>query len=99
MFFVDASKRRVSGDARIGKHNIEIAFFVLDPLEEAIQVRKICYICLYARDVAPNQPFGFIQLRLRPSSDKDVSPFLHEAFGRGEPDATAAAGDEGDFSV
>ena len=82
----------------VGEEDVEAALLLFDRVEEAVQVGEVADIAANGGDVAANLLYSSVKFRLTAAGDEDIGAFRDESFCRGQADAAAAAGDEGDFS-
>src|SRR5208282_417834 len=78
--------------------NVEATLRAFNGGIDAVEVCKIGNVAADASNVAANEFHGSVEFGLTTASDEYIRAFGHKPFGRGESDAAAAPGDEGDLS-
>src|SRR5262249_23041524 len=84
--------------AGAGEEDVDLALFAFDGLVEAVEVRKISGVALYASDVPADQFHGLIELLLAASRDENVRTLFNEKLCCCERHAGRRGGDDCCFS-
>lgn len=69
------------------------ALFLLDRLEQTVQIIEVGRIGLHAGHIPADQLDGFVQRVLPPARNEDVSSFVDELLRTGQCHTTCRAGD------
>jgi hypothetical protein len=79
--------------------HVNYALFLLDRLEQTVQIGEVGRIGLHAGHVPADQLDGFVQRLLPSARDEDVSSFVHEQLGTGQRHTTCRTCDHRDLAI
>ena len=79
--------------------HVDRALFLLDRLEQAVQIGEVGRIGLHAGHVPADLLDGFVQRVLASARDEDVGSFVYEQLGAGQRHTTCRACDHRDLAI
>src|SRR5271170_6319993 len=79
--------------------HVDRALFLLDRVEQTVQIVEVRRIALHAGHVPANQLDGFIHSLLPPTRNENVSSFVNEQLGTGQRHTARRAGDHRDLAI
>lgn len=95
----DFVNRPVFDRAGVRKQYIELPAFTLHGGEQAIEILLVDHITAHGHRVTANLRDSFIEFRLAPSKNEDMSSLVCESLSGSEPDAAVSACDDGRLAL
>src|ERR1700760_994995 len=85
--------------ARVCEENVDVTMFLFHNRVEPVQIFQARHVAHHRRNVCFDRGCGLFQLFLSSPCDHDGGAFVHEAFGCGQANSAASAGDDCDLTL